>query len=62
MWWSFISSQTVSRHRNGGMRGEKWVGKEEGSCATLERRRQGSERALRWDVLLPKSIQLHSVI
>lgn len=36
-----VSSQTRHGHRNGGMRGEKWVWKEEGGCATVERGRAG---------------------
>lgn len=41
-----VSSQTLHRHRNGGMRGEKWVEGEAGSCATAERRELKSECAL----------------
>lgn len=54
--WS-ISSQTEHRHRNGGMKGEEWVGREEGeevegSCATVERRELESECAPGWDTVL----------
>ncbi len=54
---SSISSETLHRHRNGGMRGEKWVGREEevveeGSCATEERRGEGWSLGARWGGML----------
>lgn len=61
MCWSSISSQTLHRHRYGRIRGEKWVGKEEGSCATVEGRELESECALGWDAVLPRSSQLYSI-
>lgn len=44
---SSISSQTEHRHRNGGMRGEEWVGREGGGGGGGggELRHIGEERA-----------------
>lgn len=62
---SSISSETLHRHRNGGMRGEKWVGREGGGGGGElrhrgeERRRLESGCALGWDAVPPRSKQQH---